>query len=512
MSSPDGANNDVIEARTAPLSHLTTSKGSKTWRLDKRNSILVTSVATVAIVLVAFGVLWQPTATLPNKPQSSDSSADSQSQPQPSPASEQTESTQLAPFAQLNAQRTRELAQRELAQFVEKQILLEETMQVGTWGESALATAKSLAIEGDADFVAERFASSIEKYSTAVAALTQLIENGNALYDSHLQNGLHAIGELDTDSAIEELTRALIIKPSSEAAKAALTRAEQLPQIIGLLRTAKNHELGERYNEAVAVYDSISKLDPRTPDLPELRSKALAGAQGNNLNSFISDGFAALERKEFEVARTAFNKALQLEPGNDIAEGGIQQVQKRNDLTIIAQYRLKAEQAIEEEAWAQALDSYQQILNLDGNIQFALSGKRLAQAHERAEKILTRIKNDPQKLSSEKLYLDAQAIVSEAGDLTQKGPALNALVAEVADLLAIYRDPVDVVLLSDSATNIVVSNVGNLGTFDRKTLSLRPGQYTIRGSRNGCRDIYLSVDVLPGIDPINLSCQDEVGQ
>ena len=125
---------------------------------------------------------------------------------------------------------------------------------------------------------------------------------------------------------------------------------------------------------------------------------------------------------------------------------------------------------------------------------------------------MTTITAQPQRLSSEKLYYEAQQILEQTGSLNHRGPKLNGLIARTEELLTLYRDPVDVVLLSDNATDIVMSNVGRLGFFDEKTLSLRPGTYTIRGSQRGCRDLYLSVEVLPGLEPLDLSCPERIAQ
>jgi hypothetical protein len=177
---------------------------------------------------------------------------------------------------------------------------------------------------------------------------------------------------------------------------------------------------------------------------------------------------------------------------------------------VIRAHQQQAEAAMSGENWQSAIDAYQAVLALDGNIQFAANGLNDAKAHLRAQRLLTKIASEPSKLSSESLFLQANDIVQSARELQHKGPTIDRLVNEVNELLTLYRDPVDVVLISDNATEIVVSNVGRLGRFERKSLSLRPGQYTIRGSQDGCRDIYLSVEVLPGIAPLNLSCPESL--
>jgi hypothetical protein len=55
--------------------------------------------------------------------------------------------------------------------------------------------------------------------------------------------------------------------------------------------------------------------------------------------------------------------------------------------------------------------------------------------------------------------------------------------------------PVAVVFESDNQTEVVVYKVGRLGTFERRELSLRPGTYTVVGSRDGYRDVRLRVRV-----------------
>ena len=42
---------------------------------------------------------------------------------------------------------------------------------------------------------------------------------------------------------------------------------------------------------------------------------------------------------------------------------------------------------------------------------------------------------------------------------------------------------------------------------DSQTL-LQPGEYTIRGTANGCRDLYMKIEVIPGIQPVDLTCKE----
>jgi hypothetical protein len=47
-----------------------------------------------------------------------------------------------------------------------------------------------------------------------------------------------------------------------------------------------------------------------------------------------------------------------------------------------------------------------------------------------------------------------------------------------------------------------------LGTFDEKQLTLRPGAYTVIGSRDGCRDVRTSILVRPDMQPVDIRCTE----
>ena len=504
MSEPG---DDIIQAQPAPLSHLSAQATPRRLSDGFDGRSFAVAMLVVLVAVVAF--FWRPEIT-PGSDSSIDHSTDPATLVPDGTAPANPDSDRLAPFAQTQRDRARQHAQDALANFVEKQILLEDTLQVSAWDAAELAQAMALAQTGDKEFLAENFDASVRAYQHADLKLAAIIVQGDTLFDQQLASGLQYILALDSQAAIAVIEEALIIKPDDATAQVLLRRAQRLPEVIGMLRSAKNHELGSRYAEALAVYAEIEKIDPQTPNLTALKSAAAAGQAGDDLTSYISRGFAALDKKQFDKAKRAFEQALVLDPANGIAMGGLQQVATRNDLAIIQKYNVQANRAIAAEDWQQAIDAYHAVLALDNNIQFALNGQNVAQAHLHAQQLLKKIADEPQKLSSEKLYLDAVAILAKARQLEPSGSKMAASIDQVAHLLQIYRDPVDVVLLSDNATNIIISNVGPLGFFEQKTLTLRPGQYTIRGSQDGCRDIYLSIEVLPGIAPLDLSCPEPI--
>jgi len=58
----------------------------------------------------------------------------------------------------------------------------------------------------------------------------------------------------------------------------------------------------------------------------------------------------------------------------------------------------------------------------------------------------------------------------------------------------------------------VVHKVGRLGTFEHKTLDLRPGTYTVVGTRSGYRDVRQQLVVKPAAapPPLVVRCEEAI--
>ena len=69
--------------------------------------------------------------------------------------------------------------------------------------------------------------------------------------------------------------------------------------------------------------------------------------------------------------------------------------------------------------------------------------------------------------------------------------------------------PIRVTLYSDKKTEVLVFRVGRLGVFERHDLDLRPGRYTVVGSRDGYRDVRRTLNVEPGKTDIRLTVRCE---
>lgn len=415
------------------------------------------------------------------------------------------------PLARVQQEQARAAAQAALSRFVEQQLRIESeqaALSVHGWGDAALAAAKDRAAAGDAAFVREDFAAAAQSYDAATQELEALIARATAQLEDSLAAGAAALVARDSAAALAAFRTAAEFAPNDPRVTAGLARAERLPEINALLLAARNDELAGRWSAAVDALRKVQALDADTSGLAEALGRAEAGVAREALQSTLSRGFAALEAGRHEDARSAFEAALRLEPGNPAAQGALEQVAREAEVSRLDRIRARADLALAEERWDDAEALFAEALALDPNIQFAIAGRQAARLRRESTAALAAIVDDPDRLSSERLYAEAAATLEAARAIVPRGAGLDARIEQVQDILERYARPVPVLLRSDNRTQVTVSSVGVLGAFDEKQLELRPGAYTVVGSRDGCRDVRTRIVVRPDMNPIDIRCSE----
>ena len=234
--------------------------------------------------------------------------------------------------------------------------------------------------------------------------------------------------------------------------------------------------------------------------------------QNPDYSRLMSAGLSALDRKDWKAAAESFRRAQEIVADSPQASRGLAQALAGLQVETIAAHRIEAESREAGEDWRAAARAYQAVLALDPAIRFAQIGLEQAAARaildERLEFHLSRL----DRLSSEKVLASASDVVAEAKEAANPGARLSAQISRLEEALRVASTPVPVRFESDNQTNVVVYKVGVLGRFDSRTLDLRPGSYTVVGSRAGYRDVRLQLVVGPGASakPFAIRCTEAI--
>ena len=96
--------------------------------------------------------------------------------------------------------------------------------------------------------------------------------------------------------------------------------------------------------------------------------------------------------------------------------------------------------------------------------------------------------------------------------MTAPGPTLSSQVAELERALAAAAVAVPVRFESDNLTQVTILKVGRLGAFDSRVVQLKPGAYTVVGTRDGYRDVRRTIRVSAdgGNAAVVLRCEEAI--
>ena len=225
----------------------------------------------------------------------------------------------------------------------------------------------------------------------------------------------------------------------------------------------------------------------------------------------IAEGLARLDEGRLDEARQAFESARVLRPASPEAADGLARVESATQLVAIAEHRERAKEFEQKEQWSRARAEYAAVLALDPTIRFARQGESRSGARESLSNRLDRHLENQGRLSEDAVLADAREALEEALEIEVPGAVLAQQIDRLQEVIAIASSPIRVVLLSDGKTDVLVYRVGTLGAFQRRELDLRPGRYTIVGTRAGYHDVRLELEVTPGGSPsLHIQCQEKV--
>ncbi len=226
----------------------------------------------------------------------------------------------------------------------------------------------------------------------------------------------------------------------------------------------------------------------------------------------MAEGLAALDANDPATARAAFERAGSIRPSSPEVAEGLRRADRLHRRQRIAALGEEAAAAESREDWGLAEKTYAEALAIDQNLAFAQAGhERSARRRKLVEKVEFHLTH-PERLVNDEVLAEAGAVLEQALEAEPKGPRFEEMTARLTELFAVASTPVTVSLHSDNLTQVVIYKVGKLGAFARTSVQLRPGTYTVVGSRPGFRDVRVEVTVRPGgpIPPVVIRCKEEV--
>jgi tetratricopeptide (TPR) repeat protein len=413
-------------------------------------------------------------------------------------------------------QRDRRVLDRQAAEEVLGQLLAKtrtlESRAVERWGGLDWRQAKAAYEAGDEAYLARDYTAAAERYTAAIEKVDPLLERVDIVFERTLADAEAALAAGNAEDAVRLFELAVAISPSHGPARAGLARAENLGAVLELTDEALALERDLELEAARKAFERAVEIDPEWQPASAGLERVKAAITRMQFDARMSEGLNALAEGDYLSARAAFRVAQSLKPASPEPADGLLQVDQGIRLQRIAALENEAAALEDGERWEAAVDTYEQILELDPDLAFAKEGlgraRRMSALHAELEELIAA----PDTLSAPRAMQVATKLIVDITRMPSIGPRLEAQRDELSRLLKRAATPLTVQLVSDNATDVSIYKVGKLGTFESTEVALKPGTYVAVGSRPGYRDVRLEFRVAPEIDmqPVVVRCEERI--
>jgi eukaryotic-like serine/threonine-protein kinase len=387
-----------------------------------------------------------------------------------------------------------------------------EARGVAAWDLADLSAARMQAAEASGAAAAGGLKIAFQDLNQAEQLLANASSKAPQALAAELRAGdaAHAAGHQQQATQAYALARR--IDPDSERAGAGSRRSRLLSGVLPLLTDGRKSELAHNYSQAAQDYSQALALDPGNTLAKSGLARANAAFGDDGYARAVGAGFAALGAGRLRQARDDFHEAQQFRPRGNEAAAGLQRVSAAMQAGQIAALRRQATSLEAREHWRQAIAVYDRALRLDPSLRFARRGKLRDEARANLSEDLQQIIRHPEQLSVPFVRDEAVMLLQQARAVNPSGPVLQAQTERLAQLLPLLDRPVLLNLISDNATQVTIPSIGEFGTFGRREIRLKPGTYTVIGTRDGYRAVHQEFTVEPGQEAVTItvSCSEPI--
>lgn len=411
------------------------------------------------------------------------------------------------PWTQSQLAEARTESQAILSNLLDSKKSLEQK-GVEVWGKEGFDQALALAERGDKAYQAQDFPAAIADYQSAVDKMDSLFDYLPEQIALNLQQAGLAIDEGKTALAAEKFQRVLQLDQDNIKASEGLQRVEDLEAALKLLAEAKTHETEFEQNGqlsdlrlALAKFQQANQLDSNFEPIVAGLKNAQQKLTDEEFRLAMSDAYKALFAGRYSQARKAFAQALKIKPNNRAAALAMQQSTASDQNASIASLLKEAQNYEQQEQWASARSSYQTVLQRDQNQVNAKLGEIRSSARQQLDEQILEVLADPLSLSQTERNKQARKVLDDANRLSNKGPRVQQQITQLESALKQSEAAIKVSFVSDNLTQVRLQKVGfkvkDLGLFQNKNLSLKPGRYIATGVRLGFQDVRQEIELKP---------------
>ncbi|HET9108389.1 MAG TPA: protein kinase [Steroidobacteraceae bacterium] len=387
-----------------------------------------------------------------------------------------------------------------------------EARGAAAWDWSDFSAAQMQAAESSGAAAAGGIPLAMQHLDRANQLLAGIATKQPRALTAALKAGAAALAAGQQAQASQAFALARRIDPNSRRAIDGARQARLLTGVLPLLADARRAESAQNYSRAAQDFSQALALDPGNAAAKSGLARANAAFGDDGYARAVGAGYAALGAGRLADAQTDFQQAIGFRSNGTEAAQGLQRVRAAMQAGRMASLRQQAASLEAREHWQQAAAVYQKMLSENPSLGFAKRAEARDEERAQLSASLQQIIDHPHRLALQSVRDEAVALLQEAREQTPAGPLLQSQAEQVTRLLPELDRPVLLNLISDDVTQVSIPSIGVFGAFGRRQIRLKPGTYTVIGTRDGYRAVEQEFTVEPGQQSVTItvSCREQI--
>lgn len=320
-----------------------------------------------------------------------------------------------------------------------------------------------------------------------------LISESERNYQDAMQKANNAFAEDNYEVALFNVKQALIFNLTSQDASELLDKVESLPEILDLIEQAKVARLENKHQQELNILSKIISLSPERKDVVKRSEELKKIIKSNEYSSKINQIYDYIKKGNIRKSRELLGQLKRAYPNKPELNDIVGEIAKLEKKIKIQNWNKLAKAASEKDDWKAASQYLNNIIALiPADVEYS---ERLKQANDIVSlgNSLSTFTTDPYRLSNKNYLAKAESVIESSKAYLDDSLSLKIKSEQLEERIQQVNSKVDIKVLSDNNTHILVRGVGIIGKTTAKDIQLLPGQYKFEGKREGYKSKLLNV-------------------
>jgi len=364
-----------------------------------------------------------------------------------------------------------------------------------------------------------------ENYIEATKKIDLTLENKEEIYNELIIKGTEELNNNELEKSKNSFIQAQSIFMEEQVINRFFVRIENRNTIIQLYEDSIEFEKKHNLLLAIEVLKKAIELEPEYEKLINRLLEVQRKKDKIEFNDLVGKILNALDSSKINLSqlkevKNKINRLKSINRKAPIINELEEKYEIKKENKFLKNYYQSALNQEALEQWKNAIKQYDSVLKINLNHSKSIVRKERAKSYQYLNDLIDSIIKQPERLQNDKIFNKSQKslnyvkseISKKSSEEKQKIPKLIEKISSAESLIEKASTMVDVIIYSDAETDISIYRVGRFGQFKTKELQLRPGKYTIVGSRLGYKDIRKNKNISASDKVINISiiCSEKI--